>query len=66
MKKENWTDYLQIGLELSVSVLAFLAAGYFLDFKLGTKPFLTLGGAFLGISSVFYLLWKRFLRGGKP
>lgn len=63
MKEENsWTAYAQLGLELSVSVLIFIFAGYFLDNKLSTRPWFTLSGAFLGIVSVFYILWKNFVK----
>jgi len=63
MRKENWTDYIQIGIELCVSVLFFTAIGFWGDLKFKTKPYLTLIGAFLGIISVFYILWRKFLRG---
>lgn len=61
-KEDNWTSYVQLGLELSLYVIVFSFLGFWLDYKLNTKPFLTLSGAFLGIISVFYVLWKRFLR----
>ncbi|MEW5951051.1 MAG: AtpZ/AtpI family protein [Elusimicrobia bacterium] len=61
-REDNWTSYVQLGLELSLYVIIFSFLGFWLDYKLNTKPFLTLSGAFLGIISVFYVLWKRFLR----
>lgn len=65
MKDDNWQRYIQIGLELSTSVFVFSAIGIFLDKKLNTKPYLTISGIFLGISSVFYLLWKKFFKDNK-
>lgn len=62
-KGDFWTSYIQLGLELSISVLAFSAIGYWLDIKFSSKPWLTLSGSFIGIVSVFYILWKNFLRG---
>lgn len=57
---DNWKKYVQIGLELAVTVLIFSLSGIFLDLKLGTRPYFTISGAFLGILIVFYLLWKKF------
>lgn len=62
MNKENWTQYLQLGLELSLSVIIFLFIGYALDIFFNTKPFFTLGGVFFGLFSVFYILWKKFIK----
>lgn len=61
-KEDSWTSYVQLGLELSLYVIIFSFLGFWSDYKLNTKPFFTLSGAFLGIISVFYVLWKRFLR----
>ncbi|MCX7648865.1 MAG: AtpZ/AtpI family protein [Elusimicrobiales bacterium] len=60
--EENWTGYLQLGLELSSYVIVFFFAGYFIDFYFETKPYFTVFGALFGILSVFYVLWKRFLK----
>uniref|UniRef100_A0A7C4M0G5 AtpZ/AtpI family protein n=1 Tax=candidate division CPR3 bacterium TaxID=2268181 RepID=A0A7C4M0G5_UNCC3 len=59
---DNWTAYIQLGLELSSYVAAFFFAGYFLDVYFKTRPYFTVSGASLGVFSVFYILWKKFLR----
>ncbi len=53
-EKDSWRNYAQIGLELAGAVLLGLAAGYWLDGRLGTRPWLTLGGGLLGIAGGFY------------
>lgn len=60
--EENWTRYVQLGLELSSYVIVFFFVGYFIDFYFKTKPYFTVVGALFGILSVFYVLWKRFLK----
>lgn len=60
--KDRWTDYLQLGFEVCIYVLVFFFLGYYLDKYLNTKPYIMLIGIFLGIFSVFYVIWKRFLR----
>ncbi len=41
---------LGLGMTLAVTVLAALGAGYWLDGRLGTRPWLTLLGACLGVA----------------
>ncbi len=60
--RDSWTDYIQLGIELSLYVVLFFFAGYIGDIYLKTKPYLTVTGAVFGILSVFYVLWKKFLR----
>jgi ATP synthase protein I len=45
------------GLAWALSVLLFLAAGAWLDRKLGTSPILTILGAFVGAGAGFYSLY---------
>lgn len=47
-----------VGIELVVSVLLGLALGYWLDKKLGTAPWCTLGGIVLGTVAGFRSLFK--------
>ena len=37
-----------LGMELSALIIGFLLGGYWLDKKLGTSPYLTLAGVFMG------------------
>lgn len=55
-EKENYWNYAQIGLELAGGVLLGLGGGYWLDKKLDTLPWLTLGGAVFGLAVGFYLV----------
>ena len=50
--------YLGIGLQLTVSVLAGVGAGYFIDKKLHTMPGFTMGGLILGFGIGLYLFLK--------
>jgi len=56
--KENYWGYAQIGLELSMAVLLGFWTGYRLDKRLGTAPWLMLGGAAAGMAAGFYLAAK--------
>jgi ATP synthase protein I len=49
--------YMGFGLTWALSVLLFFGAGWWLDTKLGTAPWLALGGAFLGGAAGFYHLY---------
>lgn len=67
--KDNYWNYAQIGLELAGGVLLGFWAGYRLDKRLGTAPWLMLGGAAAGMAAGFYLVAKELFRkedGGKP
>lgn len=65
-EKENYWDYAQIGLELAAAVLAGFWGGWWLDKKLGSAPWLMLGGAALGLAAGFYLVAKELFRDGVP
>ena len=64
---EEYWKYAQIGLELAVSVLLGFWAGFQLDKKLGTAPWLMLGGAAAGIAGGFFMVIREILpkEGGK-
>jgi len=64
---EEYWKYAQIGLELAVSVMLGFWAGYQLDKKLGTSPWLMLGGAAAGMGGGFYLVLRELFPkdGGK-
>ena len=46
--------YLGLGMTFLASILMGIGAGYWADGRLGTKPWLTLVGAVLGIALGFY------------
>ncbi|MDO8805623.1 MAG: AtpZ/AtpI family protein [Elusimicrobiota bacterium] len=54
--KDNYWSYAQIGLELAAGVLLGLWGGYWLDKKLGSIPWFTLGGAVSGLAVGSYLV----------
>jgi len=65
-KKENkkgspWREFAQygsLGMTMVISTVGCYFLGYWLDKKLGTSPYLSLIGLFLGISAGFYQLYK--------
>jgi F0F1-type ATP synthase assembly protein I len=57
--------YSGLGLQLAASVLLFLAAGRWLDKRIGTDPYLTIVGAFVGASAGFYSLYVGLMKGQK-
>ena len=50
--------YTGLGLTWALSVLFFLLIGYWLDGRLGTLPWLTMAGAFVGAAGGFLSLYK--------
>jgi F0F1-type ATP synthase assembly protein I len=50
--------YSGLGLAWALSVLLFLLIGYWLDGKLGTLPWLTMTGAFIGAAGGFLSLYR--------
>lgn len=50
--RRNWAadvgPFLTLGIQLAVAVVAFFFLGRWLDEKLGTAPWLMIGGLFLG------------------
>ncbi|MEF3280652.1 MAG: AtpZ/AtpI family protein [Elusimicrobiota bacterium] len=62
INKDKWTQHLQLGFEISAYVVIFFFIGYLLDNYFNSRPYLTLVGIFFAIVSVFYVIWKRFLR----
>ncbi|HAT73320.1 MAG TPA: hypothetical protein DCS63_10955 [Elusimicrobia bacterium] len=62
---EEYWKYAQIGLELAAAVLLGFWAGYQLDKKAGTAPWLMLGGAAGGMGAGFYLVVRELFSGEK-
>jgi F0F1-type ATP synthase assembly protein I len=54
-------QYLGVGMTLALSTLGFLLLGSFLDGKLGTKPALTVVGAFVGAAAGFYYMYHNLV-----
>lgn len=63
-QKEEYWGYAQIGLELAAAVLLGFWAGYKLDQRLGTAPWLMLGGAAGGLAAGFYLVARELFKDG--
>jgi F0F1-type ATP synthase assembly protein I len=62
---DNW-KYAQTGLQLAAGVMLGFAAGYWLDGRLGTSPWLMLGGSAGGLAAGFYLFIREvFYKDGK-
>lgn len=57
--------YLGLGFEIAVPVVLCIAAGYWLDGRLGTEPWLLVLGGLLGMALGFYGLFKRVLGTGR-
>ncbi len=63
--KEDYWKHAQLGLELTGAVLAGFLIGYQLDKRLGTAPWLMLGGAAAGVAGGFYLAWQELSKDGE-
>jgi ATP synthase protein I len=57
--------YLDASWQLIGAVGLWTAVGYFLDRKLGTKPWLLVVGSLLGMALGFYLFFRALLALGK-
>ena len=51
--------WIGVGFELAVAVVLFMFAGFKADAWLGTRPWLTLAGAVLGMCIGFYGFFRR-------
>ena len=51
--------YVGLGLEIAIPMVLFLLLGHKLDGWLETRPWLTVLGAFVGMSVTFYNLYRR-------
>ncbi len=52
-EKSSWA-YLNLGLQLAVTVSLFVALGYWLDGRYGWSPWCTLAGGILGSAAGLY------------
>ena len=54
-------EFAGVGLQFAVSILVFLYLGQWLDRKLGTAPWLLMGGVFLGAGASFYSMYRKLM-----
>lgn len=60
--KQSLNDYGRfagVGLQFGVTLVLFAAAGYWLDQKFGTRPWLLISGVLLGSGGAFYSMIRR-------
>ena len=57
----SMTEFAGVGLQFAVSILVFLYLGQWLDRKLGTAPWLLIGGVFLGAGASFYSMYRKLM-----
>ena len=50
--------YLGLGVQFALTMAFFTLSGYGLDYWLGTSPWLTIGGALLGMTALFIQLFR--------
>lgn len=55
-----------VGIQFGASIILFLYVGKWLDGKLGTSPFLLIGGVFLGAGASFYSMYRKLMPPPKP
>lgn len=49
---------LSLGMQMALTMALFVGGGFWLDRWLGTSPLLTIGGAVLGVVSLFVYLFR--------
>ena len=57
--------YSGLGLQWALSVVLFMAGGRWLDKRIGTDPYLTVLGAFVGGAAGFYAMYTALMKGQK-
>jgi hypothetical protein len=57
--------YSGLGLQWALSVGLFMAGGRWLDKRIGTDPYLTVLGAFVGGAAGFYSMYAALMKGQK-
>ena len=50
--------YLGLGVQFALTMAFFTLSGYGLDYWLGTSPWLTIGGALIGMTALFIQLFR--------
>jgi F0F1-type ATP synthase assembly protein I len=54
-------EFAGLGLQFVAALLLFLFLGRWLDRRLGTYPWLQIGGMFLGAGSAFYGMYRKLM-----
>lgn len=66
-QNKNWARALSDALNLTTTIVAAVAVGYFagkwLDGKFGTEPWLMVGGFLLGLATAFKSIWDKINSG---
>jgi F0F1-type ATP synthase assembly protein I len=57
--KNDLTKYIGFGFEFCGVVVVFCYIGYKIDAAVNSSPFCLLGGFFIGLTGMFYLLYKQ-------
>ena len=52
-------DFAVVGIQFAVAIIGFLFAGQWLDNRIGTKPWFTIIGVFLGAGAAFYNMYRK-------
>jgi len=55
----TWLRYSHLGIQFTVTMLAFLFGGMWADRSWGTGPWLTVVGAFVGMTAATYVLIRQ-------
>jgi len=69
-KSKNWVKSLSDAINLSTTVAAAVAIGYFagkwLDGRFDTAPWMTVAGFMLGVATGIKAMWEKTNTGKKP
>jgi len=52
-------DFAGVGIQFAVAIIGFLFAGQWLDNRIGTKPWFTILGVFLGAGAAFFNMYRK-------
>lgn len=64
MIEKDWKKHINLGLEIAGYVVFFVFGGYFLDVYFKTSPYMLALGCLFSVFSVFYIIWKRYIKNG--
>jgi len=58
--------FVGLGIEMAVTIVIFMYAGYRLDIWLETRPWLFTAASLVGIAAAFFNFFRRVMPGGGP